>query len=199
MKKLACYILAITGLVLLAQAGVWSAVNISWTGGSVDLQIVDNPDKSVETYWPSVWYGELPIDFSSLNSIVLTGTGNLKAPSGDVVNVVRIKQVVTNNTNENWSDFHVKLDGGDFYKKWYLQGGWSASQSDSMFDFYANGGPKVAPGGIFTDGIEFVLFPDANGNATFTLTKWPTIPEPASMLAMLTGMVGFVGFIKRRR
>lgn len=199
MKKLAYYALSVAALVLLVSACSWSAVNIDWSGGAVDLQLVANPDAQNESWLPQVWYGELPITMTDLGQVSFTGTGNFKAATGADVLFVRLKQVVVNNTNYTWTDFHIRIDGGYFYKKWLLQNGWNVVQNDTAFDFYANSGYGIAPGQTFVDGIEFSIPASSDGNVAFTLTKWPTVPEPGSAIAIMTGLIGLLSIARRRK
>lgn len=199
-KKVAhCAIVSIITLLVL-QACAMSAVTVTWAGGSVDLTLINNPDASRESWWPQVWYGELPFSMTDLSTVTFTGTGNFNNASGKVVNVVRLKQVATNNTQKNWTDFHVKLNGGTFYKKWLIQSGWSASMTSSQFDFQAKNAAPVLPGGKFSDGIEFTVNTAANGDGSFTLGKWPTtVPEPTGVLALMTGLTSLLAFLVRRK
>lgn len=200
MRKVTCYALAAVGLALVLQACALGAVTVTWAGGGpVNLTLITNPDAARESWWPQVWYGELPIDMPTLGPIVFTGTGNFNNTNGTAVNVIRIKQVVTNQTDEKWTDFHVGITGGSFYKKWLIQSGWSMKLTNPQVDFYANGGPLVAPGQLFSDGLVFTVVPDSNGNASFTLTKWATVPEAGSATALMTGLVGLLAFFKRRK
>ena len=198
-RRITRYAVAAIGALLLLQACAMSAVTVTWAGGSVDLSLIANPDVNREPWCPQVWYGELPISMADLNPVVLTGTGNFNNLGGTTVDMIRLKQVVTNNTNCNWTDFHVALDGGYFYKKWLIQSGWSVDLSDTQMDFYANNNRWVLPGGKFSDGIEFNVLAGSSGDGTFTLTKWPSVPEPASALALLTGLAGLFSFVVRRR
>ena len=172
MKKAACYAVAATIAVMLLQAAAFGAVTVTWDGGSVELTLIANPDASNEYWWPQVWYGELPISMTSLNSLVFTGTGNFNDVNSTTANVIRLKQVVTNNTTYYWNDFHIRLSNGMFYKKWIVQNGWNASLAQHQMNYYMNTGSPVAPGGIFTDGVVFTVATDSSGNGSFTLTKW---------------------------
>jgi len=194
MKKAYCLVLAAVAAVLLLGSCAYGAVSVTWTGGSVDLSLIDNPDAAYEYWWPQVWYGELPISMTSLSPVVFTGTGDLQG-----VNVIRLKQVATNDTAAYWDDFHIELSGGTFYKKFLVQSGWNATLTQHRMDYVKSTGPMVAPGGTFTDGVVFTVNADPGGNAAFTLTKWPTVPEPAGTAAMAVGLTGFAAFWRRRK
>lgn len=198
-KKIAGCMMLTVVMLLLVQAVAMSAVTASWTGGSVDLTLQANPDANHESWWPQVWYGELPINMTDLSSVVITGTGNFNDVTGKVVNVVRLKQVVTNSTTYNWTDFHIDLSNGTFYKKWLVQNGWDVNMTSSQMDFYAKSGFETHPGSTFSDGIEFTVAANPSGDGTFTLTKWPTVPEPASAMALLSGLAGLVGVAIKRK
>ncbi len=199
-KRIArCALLTVLTL-LLVQVVAMSAVTLTWAGGSVDLTLQANPDASHESWWPQVWYGELPMNMTDLSSVVITGSGNFNNTSGKVVNVVRLKQVVTNSTPYDWTDFHINLTNGTFYKKWLVQSGWNVNMTSSQMDFYAHSGYETQPGSKFSDGIEFVVATGSGGNGSFTLAKWPTtLPEPASAMALLSGMAGLVAFAVKRK
>ena len=196
MKLSRCFITVALVLISL-QACAWSSPVITWGDTSLNLQLISNPDAVNESWLPQVWYAELPIQMNSLDPVSLNISGDFKTVTGQAVNFIRIKQVVTNNTDQNWTDFHIGLDGGCFYKKWLVQNGWSVVQSDNNFDFY--GGPVVANGQTFTDGIVLAANLDANGNGQLTLTKWATVPEPGSILALSAGMLSLLGIVRKRK
>ena len=200
MRKFVLRALGPIALGLLTATCAWGAVTVTWGANVVNLSVIPNPDAGQEPWIPEVWFGVLPISFSTMDPIVLTGAGNFKNSSGWLVEYVRLRQDVVNNTDQPWWDFHIVLDGGQFYKKWLVQSGWNASQHPTTFDYVVGTGSPVLPGQTFVDGVVLkVTGLDAEGNGTFTLTKWPTVPEAGGAAALLGGLAGMLTWLRRRR
>jgi len=197
----------ISCLLLIGGAAVVGAdAWIQFDGGpQTTLQLTNNPD-----YVPGsqegryVWYGEfnLAADYPQVLHGI-GGGGSFVDQFGDPI-MVRIKQTIVNTGQEPWIDFHIRVSGGGFpYKVWNdLPPGWSVSQSLDSYDYWADPGPPIMPGGSFVDGVVIYVVPDQNGDGSFELTKWPTVPEPGTLAAIAGGLsaVG-AGFrvSKRRR
>lgn len=194
-------LLAVIGL--FAQACAWGAVTVSCGSNSVNLQLRLNPDY---TGWPGLepnqyeWYGVLNMGFDTLDPLTVNVSGNFNDNLGNLVEYMRLEQVVTNNTSYNWVDFHVVAnDGSEFVKVSLAEHGWNSYlRFDQMhIDFY--GGPAVVPGDTFEDGFVVWAPVDGNGDAEFTLTKFPSVPEPAGIAALLAGLAGTLGYVRRRK
>lgn len=194
----------LAAVALLAQACAWGAVTVSWGNNTpVVLQPRVNPDY---TGFPGLepneteWYGVLQMAFDTLDPVTLNISGNFKDDSGTLVEYIRLEQIVTNNTNYSWTDFHVVAnDGSEFVKVSKAELGWNSYLrfDQKHIDFY--GGPAVVSGDTFEDGFVVWAPVDANGDASFTLTKFPSVPEPASVTALFAGLAGTLGFIKKRK
>lgn len=121
---------------------------------------------------------------------------------------------VTNNSQVAWGDFHFQIfsfDGSDVSGVDFIVaapfapvssqtlGSWTVDNTPvtgSKLDLYFYGDP-INPGQSAT----FTIYTDNTLNkGNFGLMMWPTpVPEPGSMLALATGMIGMAGIVIRRR
>jgi hypothetical protein len=119
---------------------------------------------------------------------------------------------VTNNTGEWWTDFHFgifSVQGSNISATTFVEGsGMDPTSSQSGLTWVINNNPAgatmdlyfasnpVAPNATAT----FVVYTD---NSTFKqrfgMLIYPTIPEPGSLLAFASGLIGFAGIMLRRR
>jgi len=184
----------------MAFAAAW----IQWDGGPVvNLQLINNPDygSGIQEY-PYLWYGEfnaLTLDYPQVLHAV--GGGGPYVDSNGKPIYVRIKQVIQNTGTESWIDFHIRIDGGAFpYKKWdSWPDGWNVSQTLEGYDYWTtNPAYSIDPGESFFDGIEFFVI-DVNGEGSYELRKWATVPEPGALAAMAAGLVSLGAGLRYRK
>lgn len=126
------------------------------------------------------------------------------------------KLTVYNDTSDYWTDFHFKItsvNGSDISGTYFVDGmqgqiNCDPTSSQSGLSCVINNNPAggtmdlyflsdpVAPGAeawfkVYTD--------NTTNKVQFGLCTYPTIPEPGSMLALLSGIVGLGGFALRKR
>lgn len=198
-------------LIVALQACVSAGVRVSWTDSQgakyVDLVLVPaTPSDPYYVGMEAVWFGTLNIVMDTLGPIVLTASGSYDGvyPGGyyDVWYQVVLEQNVTNNTGQSWIGFDLGINGA--YFGWpHKTNNWSVVQNDTSISFNYNGGggPPVAPGGLFVDGIS-IFDPDGypDPTAEFTLLKWARpVPEVSSLVVLLGGAGGVLSLVRRRR
>lgn len=122
------------------------------------------------------------------------------------------KVTVTNDTDEWWTDFHFQVfsvNGSNITATIFVDGGsYNPTSSQSGLTWVINNNPAgatmdlyfasdpVAPGAtawfkVYTDNTTY--------KQRFGLSIYPTVPEPGSLLAFASGLVGFAGLALRRR
>jgi len=142
----------------------------------------------------------ISIDFSQ------TGTD-----AGTVAYIVLNDEIITNNTPDDWKDYHWTLEGPAAFvisasnafdtspfnnKEWIPDAGWGTGYASGL---NVSGG-MVPSGSTFSPGLDagmLVIEIDLSGGdpATFTLTQQPT-PEPATMILLAAGLPAL---LRRRR
>ena len=195
-----CLIAAVSG-----SAGAAYDAWMQWDSQSpVQLTFRNNPDydpgQGVQEY-RFEYYGEfaLSLDYPQVLHAVGWG-GSFIDQYGDPIRV-RIKQTIRNAGTEWWNDFHILVGGGAYpYKKWFdLSPGWGISQDIDRYDYYADPGSEIGPGGLFYDGIVLDVIPDGQGNGRFELWKSASVPEPSVFAGLLTGLVALGAGVRYRK
>ena len=120
--------------------------------------------------------------------------------------------IVTNDTNEYWTDFHFQIfsvNGSNITQTIFVDGGaynpistqngmtWTINNdpNGATMNLYFASDP-VAPGStalfkVYTDNTAF--------KQRFGLSCYPTVPEPSSILAFASGLIGLAGLALRKR
>lgn len=176
---------------------------ISVDGGPANiLTPVANPDYgtgSLEYPWIYDYTMFANADYPQV--IHITGGGVFKDAQGKAIRL-RLQEYITNTGQERWFDFHILVGGdGRPYTKWSeLPIGWGVTQTLTGYD-YAPEFPQYAigPGGFFMDGIKIHVLTDAQGNGTFDIWKWPTVPEPSTLVALTGGLAALGAGVRYRK
>jgi len=181
-------------------------VQLQWNNGdpAVQLTLQSNPDYmpgSME--YPYEYYGAFEsLTLAYPNALIGTVWGApFKDPAGKPIRV-RIKQTIQNVGERWWFDFHIGVGGdGRIYKKWDgLPDGWSTSQTQYAADYTADAPIyAIGPGGYFQDGLVFHVIATGTEEHTFTITKWPTVPEPATLGALVAGLAAMVAGVRYKK
>jgi len=203
---------AVLAMVILIAGTACATPWIQWgTGPQIYLTKVEIPlwerMSPLEQYvWQlgDDWYGgfDFILDGDVPNHIIGVGGGD----PGDFIDefsqpiYVRIGQQVTNVGTEKWGDFHIRTyDGGYPYKLYgsWWPSDWNMVEVDAGWDFTRDPGGEtwVMPGQTLFD--EFWLRVDPGVNE-FTIDKWPTVPEPASLLVLGGSLLSLGGIALRR-
>lgn len=136
---------------------------------------------------------------------------------GEQENDPLVSQTVTNNSQATWLDWHVdvlnatisrtsapvvkKVAVGADATPWQTQFVHNDGYTDGFGAAWVGGGTSVAPGQRLS--VKFTWTP--NGQGPVTIRQYPTdtgafIPEPSSMLALMSGLGSLgIAFIRRRR
>lgn len=121
------------------------------------------------------------------------------------------KVFVENDTEEYWTDFHFQVfsvNGSNITATIFVDGGtYDPTSSQGGLTWTIDNDPTGATMNLyFTDWVapgETAWFKVYTDNTMykerFGLSIYPTVPEPGSMLALASGMLGFVGLALRRR
>jgi hypothetical protein len=195
LSKLVIAALAFGGSISTASAaGVITDITASGAGlGSFNFDIGDD-DNTLD----------LSKTFNSVDPIVLTFTvGHIEDGQG---NPYTVTEAVTNNTGQQWIDFHYSIQEPNQGQGVVFTEHGSSTLSGFTLDPEPSSGPRnlnftgnLADGG--TANASFMLSPfdpGAGNTTTFTLTQVPTIPEPETYAMLLAGL-GLMGFIAKRR
>lgn len=194
-----------------ASAGAW----IQWGGGpQIQLTKVEIPlwerENGLERYvyqLGSDWYAgfEFDLECDYPDHILAVGGGDSFVDEGGLPIYVRIAQAVKNVGTESWIDFHIRAaDGGYPYKvygswwpAWNLSSAPASGSHNGGWDYIMpEGGRMVKPNETLYDEVWIRVDPSAN---SFTLDKWPTIPEPGSLMSLATGFLALGGGFGLRR
>jgi hypothetical protein len=191
----------------MANAGAW----IQWANGSqTELTKVEIPvaerQSPLEQYvyqLGSDWYTgyEFPLEVGYPNHITGVGGGDSFLDEKGQPIYVRIGQAVTNTGQTAWSDFHIRVrDGGVPYKifgSWWPSD-WNISGVSDGWDFVraSDSVTTVKPGQVLYDEVWIRVDPTVNA---FSMEKWPTVPEPSSILGLMGGLFALGSGIKLRR
>jgi hypothetical protein len=139
--------------------------------------------------------------FDSIDPIVLTFTVEHATGPG---NPYTVAETVTNNTGQDWVDFHYTIGEPD-----QGQGVVFTAHNSSTLSGFAldqSSGPRnldftgFQAAGATSDAVFTISpFDPGQGNTmAFTLTQVPTIPEPETYAMLLAGL-GLMGGIMKRR
>lgn len=174
-----------------SAAGVITNITESGAGlGSFDFNI-DEANRALD----------LTKTFDSVNPIVLTFTVEHSTGPG---NPYMVAEAVTNNTGQDWGDFHYTIGEPD-----QGQGVVFTAHNSSTLSGFAldqSSGPRnldftgfQAAGTTSHAAFTISPFDPGQGNTTtFTLTQVPTIPEPETYAMLLAGL-GLMGVMAKRR
>lgn len=192
--KLILAALAFGGSVSAASAaGVITSVTVEGGGGGA-FAIEGLSDDSREL--------DLSKTFNNLDPIVLTFTvAHSQGPGNPYV----FTESITNNTGENWLDYHFAITEPATGGQGVVFTGFNGSTL-SGFTLDSSSGPRGLDftGGLANQGVATASFslspfdPGAGNTATFQLTQVATIPEPETYAMLLAGL-GLMGFMARRR
>jgi hypothetical protein len=177
-----------------SAAGVITDITVSGAGlGSFPSYSfnIDNNDRSIDV-------GKT---FDSVNPIVLTFTVEHQTGPG---NPYTVTEVVTNNTDETWVDFHYAIGEPDQGQGVVFTAHNSSTLSGFTLD--QSSGPRnldftgfQAAGTTSNAAFTISPFDPGQGNTmTFTVTQVPTIPEPETYAMLLAGL-GLMGAMMKRR
>lgn len=193
-------------LVFVATAFACVAVGadayIQWDGNPAQpLAFINNPGGGFEP--PHLWYGsfnDLAAGYPDTLHAVIFG-GPFAEPDGQLIRVW-LEFKVQNTSSDWWNDFHIVIgDGGaEYIKSGTTPPGWSTFVDINRYDYYADPGSEIGPGGFFTAGIVMEVTPippDNQGSCEIWLS--PSVPEPAALGAMLVGLGGVVAGIRYRK
>jgi len=196
-------------LAVAAIAGSASAAYDAWIKwddqlNPVKLTFRANPDyggPGIEEY-RFEYYVEFTqmLDYPQVLHAVGWG-GSFTDQYGDPIRV-RIKQTIQNVGTEWWNNFHILVggEGGFPYKKWSsTPPGWNIDQELDLYYYYCDPGFEIGPGGSFYDGIVLQVIPDEFGNGQFELWKRASVPEPAVIAGLLTGLAAMGAGIRYRK
>ena len=209
LRKTVYAALAAALLLTACQGLAWSAVTVTWTDASgprsQDLMWVNIlPSDPLYAGEPYAWFGLLDIYMDHWSMMDFTFTGDYTGDDQTSYPLVLLQQRVHNQTQNNWTDFHIRVYQSDGAEFGYVQGrvnAWDVlmlSMQEYKFQMSDGGGP-VYPGQIFEDGI-YIYDDFEDSTADFTLTKWYTpIPEAGSAAVLLSGLVGMAAYLKRRK
>lgn len=121
------------------------------------------------------------------------------------------KVIVENDTLDYWTDFHFQVfsvAGSNITSTIFVEGGsLDPTSSQSGLTWTIDNNPAGATMNLyFSDTVapgETAWFKVYTDNTTdmqrFGLSIYPTVPEPGSMLAFMSGLIGFAGLALRRR
>lgn len=205
--------MVLTFMMMLAATCAWSAASISWTDAlgshTVPLNCIDNPDYSSSEPFnielPFIWSASINVTMDTLSPMQFSITGNFADNNGEIWDQVRLAELVVNKTTCNWSDFHMAAQNGngEFYNVFLIEPGWNWNSTGGNCDMAAADLQYYkAPTDTFNYGVNIWADCDYNtGNGSITFLQYPTypVPEPASSAVLLSGMMGLLGFIKKRK
>jgi len=207
--RLALVLVAALWVTISAAVAVPANVWVQFVGyDAVQFDKIANPgyEGGRESEWTYYAQVSLSADYPEILYATGWGSGPFVDGKGKLI-PLWIQEIVLNDgqSNEYWNDFHVRV-GGEGYT-YDLMGnfnsGWDAESSEEMdgWDFYAAPGSEIAPGESFLDGFRFyVIDDDNNGIGDFTVTKWPTVPEPGSLAILASGICAAgAGMIRKKR
>ena len=220
------YALGILVVLVLAQAGVWGAVSVSWTDSvgyhNESLQCLWNPEYdgmpwSLEKKY--AWQGAISVVMDTMGPIQFTVSGNFwgggTGLDHDIWYQVRIEQTVLNMTGRAWNGFWLDTQNltpdpnptrnPTFYTvyQWipydwdaYI---WPGGMHETYDAMDPDLGPFVYHGESFFDVVKVYSDVDfGTGDGGFYLYKI-AVPEPGSMAAVVGCMAGLVVYMRRRK
>jgi hypothetical protein len=141
---------------------------------------------------------------NSLDPITLTFT--VAHTDGGPGNPYAVTEAITNNTGQNWVDFHFAINEPNQGQGVVFTNFNSSALTGFTLDSAPSSGPRELnfTGNLADQGTATATFnlspfdPGAGNTTTFTLTQVPTIPEPETYAMLLAGL-GLMGSIIRRR
>ncbi|MGC8861746.1 MAG: hypothetical protein ACP5R5_03110 [Armatimonadota bacterium] len=217
--------LGILFVVLIAQAGAWGAVTVSWTDSagphSVELSCLWNPEYD-GTPWSLepkyAWQGQIYVVMDSFGPIKFTFSGNFYGAEGFDYGIwygVRVEQTVLNHTGAPWNGFNVWTENlvpdpnpardPTFYNMYsYEPSDWWVDMYPMTCSFYAEEplvGPFVANDETFYDVLKVNSdYDPATGDGGFYLYKQAVaVPEPGAMTTAAGCLVGLLAYARRRK
>lgn len=202
--------------ILHPNAKGWKITAPSWAvslGAVVDVESVQDPDVLALEVWKN--FTGSPDELGVMSSIGMNFT-QVAEDASTASQIVILDEFVSNNTTEDWIDYHFKLatfgvasfnrdetfpseaqppqPGEDFSTDQFASHQWIDKQvpvGDEelfLFDGLVGQGEQFSPGGEPGGGALYIDV-DLSGedDAFFGLKEIPTIPEPAAMSVLALG------------
>jgi hypothetical protein len=225
LRDMTKHVLGVMLVVLLAQAGAWGGVTVSWTDSAgphnVALFCLPNPEYD-GTPWSLepkyAWQGAISVVLDSFGPIQFTFAGNFYGAEGFDYGIwygVRVEQTVLNHTGTAWRGFDMWTQNLDpdpdpardptFYNMYsYEPSDWWVDMYPMYCTFYPEDplvGPFVENNESFYDVLKVNSdFDPATGDGGFYLFKKAVpVPEPASVAAVAGCLAGLLAYARRRK